>query len=289
MWFFMSLLSAFFTATTAALSKFLLKDNDEYLVGWLRCLVSAPFFILLLFYIKIPKIDPAFFRILLILLPLEISAYFLYLKAIKASPLSLTMPFLSLTPVFMLFTTRLMLNERIDAFGTAGILLVFAGAYILNIERSKKSLLSPIRSILREKGSVYMIIVAFIYSITAILGKLAVNNSSHIFMSAVYFPVITLLLFPVMMTRYSRQGKLIRALRNQKWLFLLLGGVFFVTVVVHFFALSISIAAYMVAVKRLSMIFAIIYGWLVFRETHIRNRLLGTAIMILGVVFISLA
>jgi len=289
MWIFLSSLSAFFTATTAALSKLALKDNDEYLVGWLRCVISVPFLLSLLFFVKVPRLDAVFFYLLLILLPLETIAYLLYLKALKLSPLSLTIPFMALTPVFMIFTTRLILGEQILPMGVVGILFVFAGAYVLNIKTHKNGLLGPIYSILREKGSVYMIIVAFIYSITAILAKLAIDHSSPMFMAAVYFPIVTIILTPVMIIRYRRGGIDLNRIKSQKKLFISLGAIFSVTVLVHFIALNMTSAAYMIAIKRLSMVFGIVYGWLLFKEQHIVSRLLGAGVMILGVVLISLA
>ncbi len=289
MWIFLSLVSAFFTATTAALSKLALKDNDEYIVGWIRCIISVPIFLSLLFFIKIPRLDAAFFYILLILLPLEITAYLLYLRALKLSPLSLIIPFMALTPVFMIFTTRLILGEQILPMGIAGILFVFTGAYILNIKTHKNGPLGPIYSILREKGSMFMIIVAFIYSITAVLGKLAMDHSSPMFMVAVYFPVVTIFLTPIMVIRYMRGGIDLNKIKCQKTLFISIGVIFSVTVLVHFIALNMTSAAYMIALKRLSMVFGIVYGWLLFKEQHIISRLLGAGVMIFGVILISLA
>lgn len=289
MWISLALLSAFFTATTAALSKLALKDYDEYLVGWLRCVISVPIFLSLLFFIKIPRLDPAFFYILLILLPLEIIAYLLYLKALRLSPLSLTIPFMALTPVFMIFTTRLILGEHILPMGIAGILFVFMGAYILNIKTDKNGLLGPIYSILKERGSVYMIIVALIYSVTAILGKLVMDYSSPMFMVAVYFPVVTIFLTLIMIIRYRKGGIDLNRIKSQKTLFISLGVLFSITVLVHFIALNMTTAAYMIALKRLSVVFGILYGWLLFKEKHITSRLLGAGVMILGVILISLA
>jgi drug/metabolite transporter (DMT)-like permease len=289
MWIFLSLVSAFFTATTAALSKLALKDNDEYTVGWIRCIISVPIFLSLLFFIKVPRLDATFFYIILILLPLETIAYLFYLKALKLSPLSLIIPFMALTPVFMIFTTRLILGEQILPMGIAGILFVFTGAYILNLKTHKDGFLGPIKSILREKGSIYMIIVAFIYSITAILGKLAMDHSSPMFMVALYFPAVTILLTPIMIIRYGRGGIDLNKIKSQKILFISIGVLFSVTVLVHFIALNMTSAAYIIALKRLSMVFGIVYGWLLFKEQHIISRLLGAGVMIAGVILISLA
>ncbi|NQT23029.1 MAG: EamA family transporter [Candidatus Omnitrophica bacterium] len=100
MWFGLSLACAFLAATTATLTKTLLKDNDAFIIGWLRQLLCLPILAAIFIIIPKPKLDITFWKIILILLPMELTAFLLYLKSIKISPLSLTFPFLGLTPVF---------------------------------------------------------------------------------------------------------------------------------------------------------------------------------------------
>lgn len=288
MWLLMALSCAFFTATSTSISKIILKRNDEYLVGWLSLIMAAPFLLSILLWIDIPKLDIVFYRSVLILLPLEMAAYILYIKAIKYSPLSLTLPFLALTPVFLILSGWLILRESVGFLGISGIVLVAAGAYLLNIETFRMGIFEPVRSIFKERGSVYMIIVAFIYSITSALGKLAIAHSSVLFFSAVYYPVASVLLIPLVVIRY-KQGVLNPTLiRKDKWLLLLVGFVVSLSVITHCFGITMTKAAYMITVKRLSVIFGVIYGWLLFKESHIANRLVVASLMVLGVLLISL-
>ena len=43
----------------------------------------------------------------------------------------------------------------------------------------------------------------------------------------------------------------------------------------------------MVSVKRLSILFGVIYGVMLFRETNIKERLLGATVMVSGIVMIT--
>jgi len=147
-WVFYALLSAFSFATVDALSKKVLQHADEWIVAWIRLLFACPVLIvLLIFFIAIPSLDKTFWITVLALIPLELTALVLYVRAIKASPLSLTIPFLSLTPVFLILTGWLMLGERIDAAGTTGIVLVVSGAYFLHIRSFREGWLAPFRAI----------------------------------------------------------------------------------------------------------------------------------------------
>ena len=57
----------------------------------------------------------------------------------------------------------------------------------------------------------------------------------------------------------------------------------------HFLALQRVEVAYMIAVKRTSLLFGIIYGVLLFRETGLSTRLPAGLLMIAGVFVILLA
>ena len=151
-WFFYSLLCAFFLATSDTFSKRALQDINEYLVAWGRLLAAIPVLIsILIIFQPSLHIDKTFLFIVASIIPLEISALVLYMKAIKISPLSLTVPFLALTPVFLIGTSYIMLKELPDFSGAIGILFVAIGAYTLNIDNLKEE--QELSGILERKFS----------------------------------------------------------------------------------------------------------------------------------------
>lgn len=284
-WFILSLLCAFFSASADALSKKSLAKSNEYLVAWVHVGFAMPFLLLLFPFIEIPRLDIHFFTVVIVLLPLEITALILYTKAIKLSPLSTTLPFLALSPVFMIFTSNLILGERLDKSGITGIFLTAAGAYLLNINTTRQGILAPFKAIRRERGSLYMIIVAFIYSITSNLGKMAILHSSPLFFAAVYFPILSVILFPVLM--WKNHGN-VKQLFSQPALFGLIGLMVAFAVITHLVAVSIIEVPYVISVKRTSLLFGIMYGAFWFKEKNIRERLAGGIVMIIGVAIITL-
>ena len=94
--------------------------RDEYIVAWLRLLSSVPYLLIALFIIEMPETDSTFWAALITALPLEVTAFILYIRALKESPLSLTIPFLAFTPVFLIVTSFLILGELPDKSGAAG-------------------------------------------------------------------------------------------------------------------------------------------------------------------------
>jgi drug/metabolite transporter (DMT)-like permease len=284
-WFLYSVLCALCLATSDVFAKKILKDVDEYVVAWGRLIWSAPFIFLAVPLVPIPSITSTFLLIFIILLPLEITAIILYIKAIKISPLSLTIPFLGLTPVFLILTSFLILGELPDMSGTIGIILVAIGAYCLNINKTSEGLLAPLKAVYRERGSMLMVIVAFIYSITSNLGKIAALESNPIFFSTAYIVVLPLLFTPIAMTG-SHAGVLKRAFSNPY--FILLGFFYGVMIMLHMSAIVLVEVPYMISVKRSSLLFSIIYGKLVFSEKGFRERFIGCMIILIGIFFITI-
>ena len=57
-------------------------------------------------------------------------------------------------------------------------------------------------------------------------------------------------------------------------------------IISHVIAISQTKAVYMISVKRLSPFFGVIYGGILFKEKHIRLRLLAASCMCLGAIII---
>ena len=291
LWVFFALLTAFSLSTADALSKRAMAPDrstqgqaksDEYVIAWVREGYALPFIALAFFFIPIPHLDKTFWLSVLVLLPLEIAALILYVKAIKLSPLSLTIPYMALSPVFIIIIAFSLLGELPDKSGFAGIFLITVGAYLLNAKASSLGLLGPIKAIAKEKGSVLMIIVAVIYSITATIGKIAVQHSSPIFFGFFYPMLLTIVLSMVV----GIKGTLYQV-ASRPIVFLFIGIFTAIMILSHFLAISMADVAYVISVKRTSLVFSVIYGWLIFKEIDMAERLLGSIFMLAGVVSIT--
>ena len=293
-WVGYALLSAFSLATADALSKrCLLAEalrsvstgmSDVYLMAWARLLFAVPWLLLLLFFIDIPSLAPGFWWTIALMVPLELLALVLYVKALQVSPLSLTLPFLSLTPVFLLGTALVILGEIPSRVGAAGMFCVVAGAFLLHAHAWKEGWLAPLRLIWSEPGSRYMIIVAFLYSVTSSLGKQAIFSSSPVFFALIYFLVLLCAFTPIVMGVVGW-----RELRNVcKRDYVLIGWFEALMMVFHVLAIVQVQVSYMIAVKRTSMLFGLGYGAWWFGERELAGRLWGSLVMLCGVVLMVL-
>ncbi|WP_293330744.1 EamA family transporter [Microcoleus sp. CAWBG58] len=288
-WLIFGILTAFFEAVKDVFSKQNLKKNDEYVVAWSLAFFSALFLVPFLFFIKIPQLNPQlnplFWIALLIGGSINAVTAILYIKAIKLSDLSLTVPLVALTPLFMLLTSPLIVGEYPNFFDCIGIFLIVTGSYLLNIKEKSQGYLAPFKALLHEPGPKLMLIVAFLWSITSNFDKIGVQNSSPIFWLFSLFTAMSVLLLPVLLHKTPNPS---RKIIQQLPLLATMGFVNALGVVFQMQALTMTLVVQVIAVKRTSVLMGVLFGHFIFKEKDIQQRLLGSAIMILGVFFITL-
>jgi len=285
-WIFLSVACAFFSATAATLSKAILKTKSEIFTIWVISAFALPVFLAIGIFNPPPNLTPSFWKTVAVLLPLELGTLFLYMRSIKRSPLSLVFPLLGLTPVFTIATSRFILREKLPFWGIAGVLIITAGAYLLNADKIKYGLLEPIKSIYREKGAMLMIFVAFLFSLCITIGKRAILLSGPLTFPAIYYSIYFAILTPVAYLSIKK-GK-VSFYKKDILLFLAAGACFSVMLLLHFKAVILTNVSYMVSVKRLSLVFGVIYGAVIFKERNITYRLLGASVMFGGIVVLAL-
>lgn len=249
-------------------------------------LLLAPLILLHDFPTKLPT---EFWLWICFLVPLELLAMLLYMLAIRDSPLSQTLPFLAFTPVFNIFTAWFVLDEQISLQGAIGILLIVAGAYLLNINKlygaNRLNWLEPFWAILNQRGSKLMLIVAALYSLTSVGGKAAMLHVGAMHFAILYTAVVSI--SDLLLVATIQPKGLLILTRRPTWHFII-GMMFTIMIITHYLALSKIEAAYMVAVKRTSLVFGILYGAWWFNEAGLFKNFAAISLMVAGVAFIVL-
>jgi drug/metabolite transporter (DMT)-like permease len=282
LWILLSLCSAFALATSDALTKRVITSENEYVIAWFRILFALPILTAaVLISGPLPHLDRTFILASCAALPLEITAILLYYKALRLSPLSLSLPFLSLTPVFLILFSLIIVGEPVSAAGAAGIGLIALGGYTLNLSALRTGFLAPFTAVVKERGSLFMLLVALIFSVTSALGKLAIDHSSPAFFGAAYFAALVVFLLPVLVRRTGVRG-LGASLRTNARDAALPALFDAIATVTHFYAVSMANVAYMISVKRTSLLIGSLYGFLLFGERNMRERLTGAVLMFSG-------
>jgi drug/metabolite transporter (DMT)-like permease len=284
MWLVLSLIAAISSATADAMTKKHFSGLTAYEMGSVRLAYTLPWLGIAMLLIPWPSLDRLFFLAIACGLPLELLAFWCYMKAIKVSPLSLTLPFLAFTPICMILTGWIVLGETVTLPGIIGIILIVIGSYCLNLSQAATGIWGPIKAVAKEPGSRLMLLVAFIYSITSTIGKLGVIHSSPSFFGITYFMSLSMLMFgglPLV------PGAKMSRILTKPSVGLLIGAIYAIMIFSHMLAISMVQAAYMISIKRMSLLFGVLYGAFLFKEEKIAERMTGAFIMVCGVLIIG--
>jgi drug/metabolite transporter (DMT)-like permease len=286
-WFALTLLCAFAVATSDTLVKKYFSDGSVWDLLLIRFGIPSLLLFPVFFVFPFARMPAEFYSLMAVLIVLELSAMLCYMRAISTTPLYLTLPYLAFTPVFNIITGYLFLGETVTPEGSLGILLIFAGAYGLNIEKigrpNARSFLKPLRAIANNSGSRLMLLTAFIYSFTSVLSKRVMGHTEPMMFGAFYYAVIGLSAFLLYALAGQRPGRL---LFHRAGAGFLVGFFMVVMVISHFLAISKIEVAYMVSVKRTSLLFGILYGAWLFKEHGLGRNLIAGSLMVIGVALI---
>lgn len=284
-WFLFAFLSAFFESSKDIFSKRGLKIVDEYSAAFSLRFFAIPFLLSFLLIIGIPKIGDQFFPILFLGGSLNVLTTIFYMKALKSSDLSIVAPIVSFTPAFILITSPFIVNEFPNAGGFFGVLLIVFGSYVLNIKKRSKGFFAPIKALFVEKGARFMLVVAFIWSITSNLDKIGVRNSSPVFWAFSQAAFIAVVLLPLIIKRSQR----VKEINNNLKALIPIGLFSALLLFFQMTAINLAPVSYVTSLKRTSVLISVLMGYFIFKESNIKERLIGAIVMILGILLITLS
>lgn len=284
LWMLLAMLTAVAESAKDILSKQRLRQADEYLVAWAWRCFALPCLLPPLLFLSLPPLGPEFWHALLLSGSLNVVATVLYMKAIKASDLSLTVPMVAFSPLFLLLTSPLMLGETPDASGIAGVVLIVGGAYRLGAGESRAGLLAPLRALLAERGPRLMLLVALIWSVSANFDKIGVRNSSPLLWAAALNMFIAAALLPLVLQR--RRGR--RLLPDGLKGLFLIGTAGGVGSICQMTAFNLTLVPYVIAIKRTSILMSSLWGHLCLGEAGLRQRVPAVLLMVAGVALLTI-
>ena len=302
-WAFLAGIGAFSNAAYFIVNKRFLQDLNPNQLAASGFLCTSGILLSCSFITGFPAVGPEFFGAVVVTTLLNILGTTLTFRALSSSDISLSIPMLSFTPIFLVGTAALLLGEFPSVAGILGIFIIVSGSYILNTATEHERITDPFRSMISHPGVMAMLVVAFLYAISINFDKIVVQTSNPVFGSGIVFLLLGTS-FAVLAT-LEKCGRLPAILCSPRpamtgqtpappsapWRYLAGAGVL-TSILMTIEAVSINtayllqIAPYVIAIKRMSLILIVLYGTLIFREKEIVRRLAGAGLMVLGAVLI---
>jgi drug/metabolite transporter (DMT)-like permease len=286
LWIVFSLLSAFFHAARLSVTKRLSFDFSAQVltlyVNLASLVVTIP---LIVWNHHFPVQDPRYLIAVVVGgIVSGLGAWSLN-HAIKNSEVSIVGPIMTLTPAFVVLIEWIITRDLPGAKGLFGLTLLMVGSYVLSLGGRLDGWYAPVQRLFTNPGSRFTLVAAACFALATTLGRVAIQQSdplSFAVMVAMINPVILFAMFSLQNHRFYRE--LGGAQMLPRWRGLLLLGVLFALMrLFDQIALSMTLASYVMGVKRTAGVFAVLLGHLLFRERHLPSKLLGSLIMLAGV------
>jgi drug/metabolite transporter (DMT)-like permease len=272
------------------LRKLLVEEVPPVALVFLLTIASAPLFAAWALADGASRPAPGYWTPALASVLLNVFANLFLLEGMRIVPLSVSVPLLSLTPVFAALMAIPMLGERPSLAATAGILLVIAGAIWLHWQPRAAATLQeevaadPERR-RRLKGALLVALTSLLWAMTIPLDKLAVARAAAPLHGTVLNAGVALGVLLVLLGR-RRLGDVARVRR--------VPGVFALALIVSCLALGLQLLALPLVfvgtietLKRgIGNFMALVSGRLFFGEAVTLPKVLALLLMAAGVALI---
>lgn len=306
--------AAVFYALQGAWTKKMTDRVTPAVATWAIFALALPPLLAYLLVRGMPEIGSDFWLAFGANVALYLVSFRLYVGALEKGELGLTYPLLALTPVLVVPVEWVLLGDRAGAKGILGIALVVVGVYLLNFRGREQPLLEPFRAIARDPGARRMMAVTVLWAVSGTVDRVAVLNSSPAFYGVALGIGMGLGFLPAAVGSGRREeaaaagpsepaegeqaraaaeadvehrAGLRRSLSEHPWLLVGQGLIFAAMFVAQMEALRLSLAAYVLAIKRSGTLLAILLGGALFAEGATGRRLAATVVILAGVVLVG--
>lgn len=288
MWFYIALATSVISAVSVIFTKKILKGVSPSVLTWCTLLLATP--IIAIFAVKegVPNLN--------ILFAVGVAGSVLFytiskiiqFRAMKIADLSAIYPLISLGPIFTLIVAFLPpLNEKPGFIAVIGILVTLFGTYILNVSNAKEGLLKPIKLLFENKASALMIFSVLVDSVVIVFDKLAINNTlpkNTTFVLLIENILVIVGLLPIL---YLRNKNFARQIFDNKKLFIILGVLNAFSTILAFLAVGGGSVGIVSTILKAQLLFVLLFSFIFFKDKPKFETIIGSIIMILGVVLIK--
>jgi uncharacterized membrane protein len=208
-------------------------------------------------------------------------------RAYRGGDLSLAYPLTQTSMLYVPLWGVWLLGERVSPLAAAGIALVVAGAWCVQLRRlSVAEALRPLRS-LGEAPVQAALIAGFVYSIGAVIDKTGVSAYSPL-----YFTWLLVMFMFAFMTvnllRPKYRGRVLAEWRQSRHLILASGPVMMGSFLSFRYGLQLAPMSYAVPVRQVSLLIGVLIGTLCLGESCGRIRFTAALLILGGVCLIRL-
>ena len=281
MWLMFAFGSALFAGLTAILSKMGLRDTDSTVATALRTIVVLVFSWILVFIndIHYGISDISFFALVfLVLSGLATGASWLcYFKALQLGDVNKVTPIDKSSIILTMLLAFIILGEPLTWLKIIAMILIGGGTYLMI--QKKKGQVS--RSVNTKGWLLYAIGSAIFASLTAIVGKIGINEIDSTLGTAIRTIVVLIMAWG--MVFLTKKSKLIKSFNRKSIIVILLSGVATGSSwLCYYRALQMGDASIVVPIDKLSIVITIAFSTIFLKEKLTIKSVIGLGFIVVG-------
>jgi len=294
-WYVIALASAIFTGIASITEKKTLFKEHAMEYGAVFSLFAFILSIPFAFFADF-SFPPQYWLVLAGVGVVDTIAFLYVTKAIRHMELSEASPLLTISPALAAIFAFLFLGEFLAPQRVVGVGLIIVGAYFLEFRnvKKKRKLLYPFRVMFTSKYIHYIAIGLLLYAVSGVVARYLLATSKTPMDKYAYLFLLHLfiaLTFLVFIHAFHDGWRGIQhgVHRAGKWIFLT-SLLLFSSRAFLIAALTIPTAklALILAIKRLSSLFATVVGGEIFHDSHLPKKIIGCVIMVAGALLVVL-
>jgi len=280
LWIVYAFASAVFAGITAILAKVGIKNVDTHVATALRTIVVAVFAWAMVFIVGSQTgITLISGKSLLFLILSGIAtggSWLCYFRALQMGDVNKVVPIDKSSTVLTMLLAFLLLGERLTWLKALAMVLILFGTLMM-IERKE----SENKDVQNNSWLLYAILSAVFASLTAILGKIGIENIESNLGTAIRTIVVLLMAWLIVLGT-KKQGE-VRRIETRSWIFIGLSGLATgLSWLCYYKAFSQGPASIVVPIDKLGILVTVAFAYVVFGEKLSRKAAAGLALIVTG-------
>jgi uncharacterized membrane protein len=265
----------------------LVKKSDERLCFlWWMYLVS---FLLLPFVVLFMPAIAAISPLAWLVVCLSALVHFLYTVTLSYAydngDLSLVYPLARSAPLFVMLGAILFLGEKPSIAGLIGIILTVVGAYVIGLKSlTIRQIIQPM-VMLKNRAYQLALLTAFVTAAYSIIDRIGVGLIDPFTFIVLLLCVEALFFTPFVL--WKKKKAIVREWQKNKKEILIAGMTRFISYLLILYVMLQAQLSYIVAVRQISIVLAVITGSVMLQEAHLKTRMVGSFGILAGVVLIG--
>jgi len=220
---------------------------------------------------------------------LILTAFFMIMKALRHTDISKTAPLKNLSIIFVVALGVLVLGESLSLKAVIGIIALLIGTYLVDLNPDLKHHFHPF-GIFKNKYFIFILVYLVAISFVGLIDKVVLDKQGVDVFTYFFFTSMfnTIFAWIIQISFYEGKMDVKNAFKQGKSWLVIAALLTIVSDVLYFSALAVPTVYLSLAapLRKMSSLVSTIFGGRMMHEKHLKFRIMGCVVMLVGVFLI---